>query len=66
MSNRTSSPFWATDIDSNAAAEVQLMIDGMTATVLYASRAPGFTCLNQLNILLPADIASGGRVVRVT
>ncbi len=42
------------------------MIDGMTATVLYASRAPGFTGLNQLNILLPADIASGGRVVRVT
>ncbi len=48
------------------AADMQLTIDDALATVLYAGRAPGFTGLNQINVLLPADIKSGGHVVRVT
>ena len=49
----------ATDIDANAALSVKAAIDGQAAEVLYAGRAPGFTGLNQLNIMLPAGISSG-------
>lgn len=55
-----------TDADGNAASSVQATIGGSAATVLYAGRAPGFTGLNQLNVVLPANIASGSHVVRVT
>jgi uncharacterized protein (TIGR03437 family) len=55
----------STDIDGNVAASVQLLIDGIPATVLYAGRAPVFTGLNQINVLLPADITSGGHSVRL-
>lgn len=56
----------ATDVDGNVASEVQLMIDGLPATVLYAGQAPGFTGLNQINLLLPATITSGEHTVRLT
>jgi uncharacterized protein (TIGR03437 family) len=49
----------ATDLDGNAASSVQAIIDGQSVQVLYAGRAPGFTGLNQLNIMLPAGISSG-------
>ncbi len=55
-----------TDADGNAAASVQVTIDGNPAMVQYAGRAPGFTGLNQLNVVLPANIASGAHVVRAT
>ena len=49
----------ATDVDGNAALSVQASIDGQAAQVLYAGRSPGFTGLNQMNLLLPAGISSG-------
>jgi uncharacterized protein (TIGR03437 family) len=49
----------ATDIDGNVSSGVQAAIDGQTARVLYAGRAPGFVGLNQLNVEFPAGISSG-------
>lgn len=49
----------ATDIDANVAADTQAMIDGQPAQVLYAGSAPGFTGLNQINVMLPTGISSG-------
>lgn len=48
-----------TDVEGNAAANVQVTISGQAAPVSYAGRAPGFVGLNQLNVGLPADIAPG-------
>jgi uncharacterized protein (TIGR03437 family) len=56
----------ATDVDGNANAHVQAKIDGVFVTTLYAGRAPGFVGLNQLNILLPAGIASGTHTVVIS
>lgn len=56
----------ATDVDGNVAANVQVTIDGNPAVVQYAGRAPGFTGLNQLNVVLTAGISSGAHDVRVT
>jgi len=56
----------ATDVDGNAAATVQAMIDGQAAAVAYAGRAPGFTGLNQWNIVFPAGIASGDHRLLIT
>ncbi len=47
-----------TDVDGNVSG-VQATIDGAQVTVNYAGRAPGFTGLNQFNIVLPASITSG-------
>ncbi|MGH9831819.1 MAG: hypothetical protein ACREBD_25460, partial [Blastocatellia bacterium] len=49
----------ATDVDANVNASVQATIDGNPATVNYAGRAPGFTGLNQFNVVFPANLASG-------
>lgn len=49
----------ATDVDGNVNGSVQATIDGAAVTVQYAGRAPGFTGLNQFNIVFPAIIASG-------
>ena len=49
----------ATDIDGNVAANVVATIDDQPVTVSYAGRAPGFSGLNQLNIVFPAGITSG-------
>jgi uncharacterized protein (TIGR03437 family) len=56
----------ATDIDVNAALSVKAMIDGQAAEVLYAGQAPGFTGLNQMNIMLPAGISSGTHGLVIT
>ncbi|HKE05886.1 MAG TPA: hypothetical protein VKE91_17685 [Blastocatellia bacterium] len=56
----------ATDIDANAAPSVRAMLDGQAAQVLYAGRAPGFTGLNQLNVMLPAGISSGAHGLVIT
>jgi uncharacterized protein (TIGR03437 family) len=56
----------ATDIDANAAPSVQAKINGQAAEVLYAGRSPGFTGLNQLNIMLPAGISSGAHGLVIT
>ncbi len=56
----------ATDIDGDVNASVQATIDGNPASVLYAGRAPGFTGLNQLNVVLPAGIGSGTHTVQVS
>lgn len=56
----------ATDVDGNVAGSVQATIDGTPATVQYAGRAPGFTGLNQFNVVLPIGIASGTHNVQFT
>lgn len=56
----------ATDVDGNVAASVQVTIDDQPVMVSYAGRAPGFTGLNQLNIVFPAGIASGNHKLSVT
>jgi uncharacterized protein (TIGR03437 family) len=56
----------ATDVDGNVAATVQATIDGAPVVVQYAGRAPGFTGLNQFNLVLPAGISSGMRNVQIT
>ncbi|MGE0132277.1 MAG: kelch repeat-containing protein [Blastocatellales bacterium] len=56
----------ATDVDGNAAASVQATIDGAQVVVQYAGRAPGFTGLNQFNLVLPAGISSGTHNAQIT
>ncbi|HKC89456.1 MAG TPA: hypothetical protein VKG02_25965, partial [Blastocatellia bacterium] len=53
----------ATDVDRNVNASVQATIDGASATVDYAGRAPGFTGLNQFNLIFPANITSGSHTL---
>ncbi len=56
----------ATDIDANVAATVLVTIDDQPVTVSYAGRAPGFSGLNQLNIVFPAGITAGIHKLSVT
>jgi len=55
----------ATDVDGNAAANVQATIDGAPVVAQYVGRAPGFTGLNQLNLVLPEGISSGVHNVQI-
>jgi uncharacterized protein (TIGR03437 family) len=56
----------APDADGNAAngaaESVQATVGGVAAKVTYAGAAPGFTGLDQVNILLPGDAAAGPSV----
>lgn len=56
----------ATDIDGNVAATVLATIDDQPVTASYAGRAPGFSGLNQLNIVFPAGITAGIHKLSVT
>lgn len=56
----------ATDVDGNVNASVQVTIDASPVTVAYAGRAPGFTGLNQLNVVLPAGLSSGTHTIVVS
>ena len=56
----------ATDVDGNVAADVQATIDGNPVVVQYAGRAPGFTGLNQINLVLPVGISSGVHNAQIT
>jgi uncharacterized protein (TIGR03437 family) len=56
----------ATDVDANVNASVAATIDGAPATVNYAGRAPGFTGLNQFNVVFPANITSGTHTLVVS
>lgn len=56
----------ATDLDGDVAASVLAIIDDQPMTVSYAGRAPGFTGLNQVNIVFPAGITSGTHKLSVT
>ena len=49
----------ATEVEGNVAMSTQATIDGIPVTVSYAGRAPGFTGLNQLNIVFPASLTAG-------
>lgn len=49
----------ATDTDIDVGMDVDARIDGQAAEVLYAGRAPGFSGLNQVNLLLTPGIATG-------
>lgn len=55
-----------TDADGNFAAGIEARLDGQAVKVLYAGRAPGFTGLNQLNILFPPGLAAGNHKLAVT
>jgi len=55
----------ATDVDGNVAATVQATIDGNPVVVQYAGRAPGFTGLNQFNLVLPVGISSGAHNAQI-
>jgi uncharacterized protein (TIGR03437 family) len=56
----------ATDIDANVNTSVTATIDGAPATVNYAGRAPGFTGLNQFNVVFPANITSGAHTLVIS
>ncbi len=56
----------ATDVDGNVNASVQATIDGTAVTVDYAGRAPGFTGLNQINVVLPASITAGNHTLVIS
>lgn len=48
---------------AHVALDVAASIGGEVATVMYAGEAPGFTSgLQQINVLIPADIPSGTQV----
>ncbi len=55
----------ATDVDGNVNTSVQARIDGNPVTVQYAGCVPGFTGLNQFNLVLPAGITSGTHTLTV-
>ncbi len=38
-----------------------MTVGGQQATVLFSGLAPGFVGLNQLNVQLPANVASGSQ-----
>ncbi len=54
----------ATDVDGNASVEVK--IDGVQVTALYAGRAPGYVGLNQFNVVFPATISSGVHTLTIS
>jgi uncharacterized protein (TIGR03437 family) len=56
----------ATDQDGNFAASVTTRLAGGIIQTLYAGRAPGFTGLNQINLVLPANIPAGTYALTVT
>ncbi|NOT61415.1 MAG: hypothetical protein HOP19_14450, partial [Acidobacteria bacterium] len=56
----------ATDADGNVNATTTASIGGQAAQVLYAGRAPGFTGLNQFNLVLPENIAAGTHTLTIT
>lgn len=55
----------ATDLDGNFAASVRATIDDQPVTVSYAGQAPGYSGLNQLNIVFPTGITSGSHRLSV-
>jgi uncharacterized protein (TIGR03437 family) len=56
----------ATDVAGDVGASVQATIDGNPAAVNYAGQAPGFTGLNQFNVMFPANITSGEHTLIIT
>ncbi len=56
----------ATDVDGDVKASTQVMIDNTQVVVTYAGQAPGFTGLNQLNVVFPADITPGTHTLVVS
>ena len=58
----------ATDLDAsvNVSSSVEMTIDGNPVTTLFAGSAPGYTGLNQFNVVLPAGISSGNHTVVVS
>ncbi|NOT61034.1 MAG: hypothetical protein HOP19_12520, partial [Acidobacteria bacterium] len=55
----------ATDGGANVAGTTTAFINGISTTVIYAGRAPGFIGLNQLNIVLPVGLPSGVHRLRI-
>jgi uncharacterized protein (TIGR03437 family) len=46
-------------LDQSAAANVQVLIGGVSVKPFFAGRAPGFAGLDQINVTLPPDIPTG-------
>ncbi len=52
--------------DARTLREVRVTVDGVECEVFYAGLAPGFPGVYQINVRLPAGVASGHRDLRVT
>ncbi len=50
-----------TDVTANLAASFEARLDGEVVPLQYVGPAPGFPGLNQVNVILPANVASGNR-----
>jgi uncharacterized protein (TIGR03437 family) len=50
-----------TDITANIASAYEARLDGNPVTLQYVGPAPGFPGLNQVNVILPANVPSGDR-----
>jgi uncharacterized protein (TIGR03437 family) len=57
----------ATDLTAgvDVSSSVEITIDGSPTTVVFAGSAPGFTGLNQFNVVLPVGVSSGDHQVVV-
>ncbi len=55
----------ATDVDGNFSSSVRATLDEQNIAVTYAGRAPSFTGLNQLNIVLPTGLTAGTHRLKV-
>lgn len=53
------SGFGADITDTPGSASVEATIDGVPCSVLYAGQAPGFTGLNQINVVFPPNLGAG-------
>jgi uncharacterized protein (TIGR03437 family) len=51
---------------SNAVWPVTAVVDGITAPVSYAGAAPGYPGMYQINVQIPAGVASGARPLTVS
>jgi uncharacterized protein (TIGR03437 family) len=62
-SGDTALELWGTGIQNRAAlSDVTVTIGNQTLPAAYAGPAPGFTGLDQVNVLLPASLAGSGMV----
>jgi uncharacterized protein (TIGR03437 family) len=56
----------AIDVGGDVSASTQVTIDNTPVAVAYAGQAPGFTGLNQLNVVFPANITPGTHTLVVS